>query len=458
MVRVGESAQRVLMLKGLRTAIEASQPEALLRDRVKLIGGRMLSITETKIQLNLKRYDRIIIVGAGKAAGGMAVALESVLGPNVEFEGTVIVPEGIAKNYKTRKVIMREATHPRPSKAGIRATKQVLDLLRSSTKKSLVVCLFSGGGSSLMTLPANGILLHEKRYVIDLLLSSGAIIEEVNCVRKHLSRVKGGLLADYTNGARILNLLISDVVGNPLDSIASGPTVADSSTFRQAIHILKKYNVEQKVPRSIITRFEKGVSGSVPETLKKGNAIFNRVQSVLIGDNATACRAAALELSKEIKPVYYLGSEWQGEAREVGRNFASMIVSAAKSNFGQPFTSACAFVWGGETTVTVSGNGSGGRNQEEALSALDRIRNQRHLCMGFIGTDGKDGNSDCAGAIVDYSSFRRALKKKVQPSEYLRSNDSFNFFRKIGASLLQTGPTGTNVADIGIAILDWPAN
>ncbi|MDG6994773.1 MAG: DUF4147 domain-containing protein [Nitrososphaerota archaeon] len=452
-VSSGERAKRSLMLRAFRAAIQAAQPNALIKNRMKLINGRILVISESKVRLDLKRFDKLIVVGAGKAAGGMAVALESMLGSTIAFGGAVTVLQGTGNNYHTRRVTINEATHPMPSIVGVRATKEIVKLLESATADSLVICLFSGGGSSLMCLPADGVSVAEKTKVTNLLLKSGASIEKINCVRKHLSKIKGGLLPTYTHGATILSLIISDIVGNPLDSIASGPTVADSSSFGEAIAALKEYEINRLVSPNIMSHLRRGSMGLIPETPKPGNHLLDRVQNVVIGDNTVACEAAVEELYKKIPSVYYLGSEWEGTARDVGSNMASMLCSLRNGRLHSSLATPSAFVWGGETTVKVTGKGRGGRNQEGALSAIERIGGKRGVCIGFLGTDGRDGNSDAAGAIVDYSTFQKAQAKKIEPLLYLRNNDSYHFFKRIGSSLLRTGDTGTNVADVGIAIV-----
>ncbi|MCL5067867.1 MAG: DUF4147 domain-containing protein [Thaumarchaeota archaeon] len=452
-VRIGERKKRELILRSFKAAVEAAQPEYLFKNRISVVNDRMLVVSGTRIRLNLRNFDKLIVVGAGKASGGMAVALESILAPSVDLVGAITVLKGTARRYSTRHIALNEARHPKPSISGVRATQKIVRLLQSATPDSLVICLISGGGSSLMCLPADEVTLHEKTKVTDLLLKSGASIEKINCVRKHLSRIKGGQLPAFANGATVLALIISDIVGNPLESIASGPTVGDPTTFSQALSILEEYGLDKIVSKKVTTRLKKGSSGLIPETPKPGSALFRSVYNVLVGDNALACKAATGELRKSVSPVYLLGSGWQGEAREIGRDLGSMMVSVVNRGLGSSFRLPCAFVWGGETTVTVRGRGVGGRNQEEAMGALESIKERKGICIGFLGNYGKDGKSNAAGAIVDYATFRSALRNKVRPEIYLENNDSHNFFRKIGGSLLNTGPTGTNVTDIGIAVV-----
>jgi glycerate 2-kinase len=444
-----------LILDCLVFAIESVQPQNLMENRISLDSEEILRIRDTNLEFPLRSYDELIVVGAGKASGAMAVSLETLLSQKIAFSGVVIVPEGISKKYPTNRIKLLEGSHPIPSSRSVEATKEVLKLVRNATEKSLVLCLISGGGSALMTLPANGISLKDQIRTTTLLLKSGASIEKVNCVRKHLSSVKGGLLALAANGSRIISLIISDIVGNPIGSIASGPTAPDPTTFGGALQILQDYQVSKRVPNKVLRRLREGAAGRLPETPKPGNPVFSKVTNFILGDNSVACLAGIKALNKNSSMhVTYLGSSWQGESRDTAANLTGIFLAARHYQTVPGERGPKAFFWGGETTVTVRGKGRGGRNQEEALSSLIRLGDEKGITIAFVGTDGIDGFSSSAGAVIDESSNGRAQSKKLRPEAYLRNNDSNSFFRKLGKSLLVTGPTGTNVNDIGIAIVE----
>ena len=444
-----------VILAGLNAAINSVQPAALMRDKLSVDSKYNLRILGSNLDLPLASYDKLIVVGAGKASGAMAETLETLLPEKIQYSGVVIVPEGTSRYYLTKKIGILEGSHPIPSTKNVVATKAVVKVVQSTTEKSLVLCLISGGGSALMSLPAKGISLSEKIRTTTLLLKSGAGIEKVNTVRKHLSAVKGGQLALKADGSKVVSLILSDIVGNPIGSIASGPTAPDPTTFKDALGILQEYHITQKVPTRVVGRLKAGAMGQIPETPKPEDPIFQKVNNCILGDNSVACFAAIEEMKKmiSVNPCY-LGSAWQGEARDTAANLVGLFLTAREdpcnvSGRGYPK----AFVWGGETTVTVRGKGRGGRNQEEALSSLLRLGNEKGITIAYLGTDGVDGFSLAAGAIIDSASCDRAAMKELFPDKYLMDNDSTTFFEKLGDSLLLTGPTSTNVNDIGIAIV-----
>jgi glycerate 2-kinase len=448
------SGRRKLILDSLNSAIDGVQPHNLVKERVSLDSRGVLTIKGISQEFPLRTFDDLIVVGAGKASGALAVALESILGHEVPYSGVVIVPKGTGRNYSTVRVKIVEGTHPVPSLRSVRAAEEVMRAVGSATDRSLVLCLISGGGSALMTLPAKGISLQDQIATTTLLLKSGATIEEVNCIRKHLSSVKGGQLAAAAKGARILSLIISDIVGNPVGSIASGPTAPDPTTFEDALQILTDRRILNKIPRRVLQRIKEGVAGRVLETPKPGSPVFEKVTNFVLGDNSIACQAAIKTLKKNgVAVICYLGSSWQGEARDTGSNLTGLIL-AARSSQTDSSSGRKAFVWGGETTVTVRGKGRGGRNQEEALSSLLKLADHQGIALAYMGTDGIDGFSPAAGALIDSSCYERAKSKKLDPEQFLRNNDSTSFFEKTDESLLVTGLTGTNVNDIGIAIID----
>jgi glycerate 2-kinase len=447
--------QKKLILNCLNSAIESVQPENLMGNKLSLQNNDELVVASVNQSFPLKSFDKVLVVGAGKAGVAMAEIFEQMVPVEVKLSGTVIVPEGTTRRQQTKRIVLLSGTHPIPSEENLTAAAAVLDTVRSATNNSLVVCLISGGGSSLMTLPLPELTLEDVVETTHLLLKRGAKIEELNCVRKHLSAVTGGQLAKAANGARVLSLIISDIIGNPIGSIASGPTAPDPTTFADAIQIVEDYRVIEKLTERVFRILKQGAAGIVPETPKPNDPIFDRVSNVILGDNSVACLAVIDEIRIDGRyDPFYLGSSWQGEARETSANLVGLISAIRQNLAGGPrFNNPVALVWGGETTVTVEGKGKGGRNQEEALSALIKLNETPGISMAFMGTDGIDGFSKAAGAIVDSTSYQKSISKKIDPKVYLADNDSSTFFEKVGGMLLVTGPTGTNVNDIGIALI-----
>jgi len=450
---------RQLILNCLNSAIEAVEPQNLVKDKLSADSGK-LKVNGTDLSFNLSRFDKVIVVGAGKASGAMASAFEHLIPPGVEYSGFVIIPKNTEVHLHTSKIRLLEGSHPIPSLKSTTATLKVMKALSVATEKSLVVCLISGGGSALMASPAEGITLRDKIETTSLLLRSGGGIEKVNCVRKHLSSVKGGQLAKSANGAQVLSLMISDIVGNPLGSIASGPTVPDTTTFKDAIDILEEFSLTRKVPPRILKRLKNGADGKISETPKADDPTFKKVTNLIIGDNAVACRAATKELAMSGSKynTYYLGSSWQGEAKDTASNLTRLFLQIRTERHGPGLKLPAAFVWGGETTVTVKGKGIGGRNQEEALASLIDMNSTPGVTIAYLGTDGVDGFTDAAGAIIDSELFAKSTTRKLNSQKFLKDNDSYSFFKRIGGGLLTTGPTGTNVNDIGIALVEVPMN
>lgn len=410
-------------------------PEVLVKHAVTFEEGE-LSVSDIHGKnIRLSQFNRVYVVGAGKAAAGMASTLYSILGNRIAG-GSITVPYGTNANLEGR-LSVTQASHPVPDSSGIEGTKKILDVMRRARKGDLVFVLISGGGSALMPLPAPRISLEDKKNITDLLLRSGASIHEMNSVRKHLSAVKGGQLLRYIDRTcTVVSLIISDVVGDDLGVISSGPTCPDSSTFQDALRILKKYKI--KKPEVAVERIVRGSRGEVEETPKPNDPLFLKAHSILIGNNAIACAAAVNYLEKRGIRAVHLGSEFDGEARELGKFMARLVSDLGSRSF--------AIVAGGETTVRLGrSSGVGGRNQEAALAYLTQAR--RGAVAAFMGTDGMDGNSDAAGALV--SSRTIALAKKIDLQKYLRNHDSYHAFKKLH-SLIITGYTGTNVNDIAI--------
>jgi len=436
---------RELCLRFLERGIEAVDPKLLVENAFK-ISGESISVCGRKFDFS--EVNRVFVVGAGKASGAMAEALEKVLGERINA-GFVNVPEGTRGRYKTRKIELNEAGHPIPNLAGELGTKRMLSLVSDLREDDLVVCLISGGGSALMPLLAQDISLQDKVELTRLMIKCGATIEEVNAVRKHVSGIKGGQLARKISPATLIALVISDVVGDRLGVIASGPTVPDESTYEDAKRILEEYDVWSSCPKNIRNHILSGIKGEAGETPKPGDPAFNKVFNFIIGKNALALSAIEKEASDEGLDSLILSSSIEGEARHVGTVLAGIAREIQDS--GQPVTKPGIVIAGGETTVTVTGDGLGGRNQETVLSAALRIEGLRGVAIASIGTDGVDGVTDAAGAIIDGQTIGRAKKIGLDAEEHLRNNDSYSFFRKLG-DMIVTGPTGTNVNDIMVIL------
>jgi glycerate 2-kinase len=394
-------------------------------------------------------FHRVFIAGFGKAVCPMARAVEEGLSDIVE-RGIVITKYGHCMGYAFRKIDVREAGHPLPDENGRKGAAEVIDLLRRADDQTLVVCLISGGGSALLVAPCEGITLSDKQEVTGLLMKSGADIHELNTVRKHLSGVKGGRLAEAAFPAAVLSLIISDVIGDDLDVIASGPTSPDGSTYADALTVLEKYGLRSRSPYAVIEVLEKGAAGLIRETPKTGNPAFDKVENIIIGSNGVALEAAKKHAESLGFDVEILSSEIRGEAKEVGQELAKKAVGIRNTKRS---TKPVCLIAGGETTVTVRGDGLGGRNMELALSFAIGIEGVGGVSFLSAGTDGTDGPTDAAGAIVDGDTVKRGKEKGMSAAEYLEDNDSYHYFEKAGG-LLITGPTGTNVMDIQVILIE----
>jgi glycerate-2-kinase len=436
---------RDLALKSLESALNAVDPKQIIKSKV-LLKNSTLHVNNRYV-FDLKKFKNVYVVGGGKASGSMAEALEQVLGGLIK-EGWVNIPYG--SKQKTDIIKLHEANHPIPDDSGVEGTRRMVKIAEQAEKDDLIICLISGGGSSLMPLPRDEITIADKREITDALLKCGATINEINTVRKHISDFKGGWLAKKAYPATILNLILSDVVGDPLDFIASGPTVPDSTTFSDAIKVLKKYGLWEKAPASIRKVLSEGEKGKIPETPKANDEAFKKVFNVVIGNNRLATQTAQNYLKSEGLNTLLLTSTLEGEARHIGTMLASIAHEVSAS--GSPIPKPAAIIAGGETTVTITGKGKGGRNQEIALAAALKMNGMEGAVLASLSTDGIDGPTDAAGAIVDGKTLTRAAKKGLIPEEFLAENDSYNFFSKL-EDLIFTGPTGTNVNDISIVIV-----
>jgi glycerate-2-kinase len=426
----------------VEAGINAVLPANVIRDHVRL-DEDTLSIKGHR--LDLSRYKHIYVAGGGKASGTMALELEKVLNGRITAG---VVNDRYGVSVPTRIIKVSQAGHPLPTDDGVRGVKEMLRMLSGAGPDDLIVFLISGGGSALIPYPAEGISLEDESKLTDLLLKSGARIAEMNAVRKHISAIKGGQLLKHVGGATVVSLIVSDVVGDDPGFIASGPTAPDGTTFAEAIQILKKYGINDKVPGSIARHLEEGARGKIPDTLKPGDPAFKRVLNVIVTCNFTALEAAA----KKALELYYrpliLGSCIIGESREAGLLFSGIAKECLKS--GNPVEPPAAIISGGETTVTVRGKGKGGRNQELVLGFL------RNYTPGVtaisVDTDGIDGNSDACGAIADEGTLERAEQMGLSIDEALKDNASYDFFKALD-DLIYTGPTGTNVSDLRIMLV-----
>jgi len=390
------------------------------------------------------------VVGGGKASGGLAEALEKILGDRIT-SGVVNVLHGTKDRYSVQRVELNEARHPIPDEAGERGARRMLRLVDGMRKEDLVICLISGGGSALMPVPAGEITLTEKQQITSSLVrGSPATINEINAVRKHISAFKGGQLAKTAYPATVISLIMSDVVGDPLDVIASGPTSPDTTTFGDAIDVLRRYNIWDKSPPSIRDHLTRGREGKIPETPKPSDPVFSKVKNVIVGSNLIACEAALSKARKMGLNSTLLSTSVQGEAREVGKVLAAIGVELTTT--GHPLKTPAAVISGGETTVTlVAKPGLGGRNTELALSASWTLRGREGVVMVAVGTDGLDGPTDAAGAVVDGTTLARGEKAGLMAEAFLSRNAPYEYFKPLG-ELVMTGPTGTNVNDIYLLV------
>jgi glycerate 2-kinase len=401
------------------------------------------NLGQVQTLLRAGSFKKLMVIGFGKASCSMAQACEQYLGDRIDG-GLVVTKYGHSRASRPlNKIRVYEAAHPLPDENGVAATQEIIKLAREADEGTLIVCLISGGGSALLVAPQE-ITLQEKQKVTDLLLKSGATITEVNAVRKHLSRIKGGRLAEIAYPARIVSLIISDVIEDRLDVIASGPTSPDQSTYADALEVIEEYRLIGSVPATVVRVLRNGKAGLLAETPKEGSPVFQRVENSVIANNCLALQAAkqraeALGFRAAIFP-----GPIQGEARNAARRLAQRVSS---SGLPRPFC----LISGGETTVTVKGTGLGGRNMELALAFAQEIEGMSGITFLSAGTDGTDGPTDAAGATVDGHTAGRARDLGLDAKAYLDNNDSYTFFQKTG-ELFMTGPTGTNVMDIQIII------
>jgi hydroxypyruvate reductase len=392
---------------------------------------------------NFDAFRNIYVIGAGKAGASMAQAAERVLGRRITA-GLINVKDGHVA--KLRRIELNQCGHPVPDERGVAGSTRIAEIAAAATREDLVICLVSGGASALLPLPAEGITLEEKQATTRLLLACGANIHEINAVRKHISRIKGGQLARLAAPARVESLLLSDVIGDNLDVIGSGPTAPDASTFATVCAILDRYEIRHRVPASVRERIERGARGEIAETPKPSDPIFGRVRNTVVGGNRLALDAAADAARRLGYRTLILSSTIEGETREIARMHGAIAREIASS--GRPLRPPACIITGGETTVTIKGGGLGGRNQEFVLAAALEIDGLDRVVVFSAGTDGSDGPTDAAGAIAD----GQTLARKPDARAYLERNDSYHYFETLG-DLVITGPTNTNVMDVRLILV-----
>lgn len=428
----------------LGSALDAVDPRKAIYDHVKVEGSNLYVEGKT---YDL-RFRRIFLVGGGKAGGLMAEAVEHLIGDRLT-SGVVNILKGTEDKYHAPHVKFVGASHPVPNEAGNRGVEEMLSRVTGLTGMDLVIVIISGGGSALMPSPAVGIALNDLQVITGKLLKRGATINDLNAVRKHLDSFKGGQLAKFCQPAEVLSLILSDVIGDPLDTIASGPTAPDSTTWADAKDVLVRYDSWNDAPEAIRRRIERGLAGEIPDTPKADDPVFKKTRNVIVANNSYAAEAASKKATELGYCSMVLSTMVEGEARHVGGVYGGIAREIAAK--GRPIGAPAAIIIGGETTVDVKGSGKGGRNQEVALGAAKSIAGTPCL-VASLATDGLDGPTDSAGAIVDGATSGKITKLNLSIDNTLRENDAYHLF-EITGDLLLTGPTGTNVNDLALILV-----
>ncbi len=405
--------------------------------------GAVLTIGRRRYDLN--KYERVVVAGAGKAAAPMALAVGQRVGRRLH-SGFVVVKQG--HGLPMKRILVAEAGHPVPDRSGQRAAAKLCEMVAALGRRDLLIVLLSGGASSLLPAPVAGVTLADKQRTTEKLLRCGATIREINTVRKHLSRIKGGRLAESTE-ATVVTLILSDVLGDDLSTIASGPTVPDPTTYRESVAILKRYRIWMTVPQRVRQHLDRGCRGLVSETPKLGSPLFRRVRHHIVGNNGVAVRAVA-RAAREAGFRTIVQEAITGEAREAGQRFGARAKTLLRN--GRPLRKPCCLVAGGETTVTVTRKGAGGRAQEFATAAALEIAGLAKVWVVAIGTDGTDGPTDAAGAVVDGGTVARAQRLQVDLAGALKGHNTYPALKKLD-QLIVTGPTGTNVNDLYLLLV-----
>ena len=436
-------------LKPIYTAaLEAVNPGTALRKHLSLEKDYLIVKENNKAtKLNLKSYKNIYIIGAGKATSPMAKTAEDILGNRIS-EGIISVKYDHTLPLKKIKTI--EAGHPLPDLNGFRAAKNIFELVKKAETDDLIISLLSGGGSSLLPFPPTYISLKDKQETTNFLLRCGASIQEINTVRKHLSFIKGGNLSKAAFPATVINFIISDVIGDRLDTIASGPFFPDQTSFEEAYQIFAKYHLFDRTSQAVLDYIQAGCKGEIEENPSKNSQFFKKVSNIIIASNLTSLEAAKNKAEELGFDSSILSSTIEGETQEAALNFAKEAIKVASVK--KSISSPICLLSGGETTLEVTGTGLGGRNLEYCLYSAKYLKGFNNIIITSLGTDGTDGPTDAAGAIVDGSTWQQAEKIGLNPEIYLKNNDSYNFFKKLN-SLVITGPTNTNVMDLQIALI-----
>lgn len=427
-----------------RAGIGAVDPALCIR---KCVSKKREEMLIRDVHIPLKKIRRVYVLGIGKASAAMAAEVETILGPRIH-SGLIITKYGHGCPLKYCRVV--EAGHPVPDSNGVKGAQALIDLVSTAGPEDLVLCLISGGGSALSPAPVPGISLEHKQEVTRLLLECGATIHEINAIRKHLSRLKGGQLCRYVQKARVVSLILSDVIGDDLDIISSGITVSDPDTFDHCRQILEEYGLMQSLPPAVRDHLAKGCSGQVQETPKPGDPIFDNTWNIIVGSLDDALSAAEDKACSLSFHPLRLTSMLQGEAREAAKFLCSIAKEVHRSK--RPIPCPACLLSGGETTVTIKGNGLGGRNMELALASSLELSGLPYTVLLSAGTDGTDGPTNAAGAFAAGSTEFRAKNRGLSPKQYMSRNDSYNFFKEIN-DLFITGPTGTNVMDMQIMLV-----
>lgn len=396
---------------------------------------------------NLDRFKDIIVIGAGKACASMALAVEEILLDRITA-GIVIVKYDHVENLKKIEIV--EAGHPIPDENSIYGTEKLINMVKKTDETTLVICLISGGGSSLMCLPANGLSLEDKQKTTNTLLSCNATIHEINAIRKHLSCIKGGLLANAVFPAPLICPVLSDIVGDNLDIIASGPCVADNNTFAQCLDIIKNHDIKNHLPDTILHHLKQGSKNLIPETPKQENQIFQNVFHTIIANNFQSLLSAQKKAEDLRYNTLILSSMIEGQTIDVSNIHTAIARQILATE--NPLKPPACILSGGETTVNLKGAGKGGRNQEFALASAIKIEGLKNTVVLSAGTDGTDGPTDAAGAIADHTSAQRAAALGMKPELFLKENNAYPFFDRL-SDLFKTGPTNTNVMDLRIILI-----
>ncbi len=423
--------------------VESVKPDNLIRSCVSIRNDKLLI---ENLVFNLSEIKNIYVTGAGKASALMAIELESILGSRIT-KGHIVTKYGHSAPLKY--IGITEAGHPVPDENGVKGTKKILSIARMAKEDDLFICLISGGGSALLTDVPKGCTLNDLRTLNDVLLKSGANISEMNCIRKHLSKVKGGMLAKAAYPARVVSLILSDVIGDPVGVIASGPTAPDPTTFEDALSVIKRYHIVLQIPDCILKPLRDGFYRQVNETLKENDEIFQKTNNLIIGTNKLALKKAKEKAESLGFETQIISDTIDGDVSEV----AKYIVQLSRSARDIKTSKRICLLFGGEPTLRVTGNGLGGRNQHLALTVAGLLKNTPGITFLSGGTDGTDGPTDAAGAVVDSFTLKNAGDLSLNAIHFIEEFDSYRFFKKAGG-LITTGPTQTNVMDLMIALIE----